>query len=153
VFAATALGLLVFYGSATWQRGALFADSAAVFAEAASKAPASAGAHYQLGHALEERGDLNGAASAYRAALDCQPPNGDVQRRATNNLARAYVNLNRLPEAEAVLERGRTLWPDDPKVLRNLIKVVTRRGDEARARALFSELQQRFTGTPEPESD
>jgi len=50
----------------------------------------------------------------------------------------------KLADAERVLRAGRAAWPDDPKQLANLMRVVARRGGHAEARALFDELRRRF---------
>lgn len=126
------------------ERAALFADEVALFTDAMAKAPGSCVPPYQIGVHRLEHGDVPGAITALEAALArCAPP-AETARRATTNLARALVAAGRLADAERVLRAGRAAWPDDPKQLANLMRVVARRGGHAEARSLFDELRRRF---------
>lgn len=129
---------------ATAERSSLFADSAAVFADAAQKTRLSPIAPYQLGQALEEAGEPAAAVPHYQETLRRAAGRGEAGRRATNNLAKLLARADRLHEAERVLAAGRLSWPDDPKILANLAEIVRRRGREAEARRLFHELARRF---------
>jgi hypothetical protein len=137
------VGLAVL-GVATARRAALFADEGALFVDAMPKAPHSCLPHYQAGKYWLDRGDLSAAVDALDVVLTrCPPPSG-IAQRATNNLARAYVKLERWADAERVLRAGRLAWPDDPTMLGNLVRVMARSGRTAEARELFEELQRRF---------
>lgn len=128
----------------TAERASLFADSVDAFLDATQKTGSTLIAPYQLAYALEERGDYPNAIRYYREVLRRMREPEETGRRATNNLARALVRHKHLHEAELVLERGRKLWPDDPKMLGNLAKVLAREGEQERARRLVEELRQRF---------
>ncbi len=126
------------------ERAALFADTIALFEDAMAKAPGSCVPPTQIGLHRLEHGDLPGATTALEAALiRCAPPD-ETARRATTHLARAHVAAGRLVEAERVLRAGRAGWPNDPKQLANLMRVLARQGRTKEAYDLFLELQRRF---------
>lgn len=129
---------------ATVLRGLVFADDRALFADAADKAPDSPLASYQLALVLERSGDIEGARRNYHEVLTRSGRPPDARRRAANNLARLYFRQGNLLAARQVLVQARQEFPDDPKLLGNLVKVTARLGDEAGARALYQELQRRF---------
>ncbi len=144
---APALGVAAaLLAGATAQRAALFADSRDAFLDATQKTRDSLIAPYQLAYAFEERGDLPNAIHFYREVLRRMREPADPGRRATNNLARALVHAHQLHEAETILDRGRRMWPDDPKMLGNLAKVLAREGKEQQARQVFEDLRKRFPG-------
>jgi len=118
---------IVGFSCASAVRSTLFSNSAAVFGDATLKTRASPVAPYQLGQALEDGGDEAGARAAYEEVLRRDAGPAEAARRATNNLARIYARERRLDDAERVLERGRRLWPEDPKIRRNLEKVAARK--------------------------
>lgn len=126
------------------RRAELFADEPRLFLDAMAKAPRSPIPPYQYGTLMLERGRPDLAAPALEAARDLAAPGSDPARRATTNLARAYVGLARLPDAEHLLRAACSQWPEDPKQLANLARVVARQGREAEAATLFQELQRRF---------
>ena len=126
---------------ATTARSSLFADSAAVFADATAKTRLSPMAPYQLAQALEAYGDWPGAVRQYEETLRRAAGSGEAGRRATNNLAKLHARAGRLAQAERVLRDGRASWPDDPKILRNLAEVLRRQGRLEEARALSAELR------------
>lgn len=130
--------------SSAARRAALFSDGVLLFLDAMGKAPGSCVPPYQIGVLLFERGNLPYSIAAFEMVLARCPPPAEVARRATNNLARAYVAEDRLADAERLLRAGRAAWPDDPKQLANLMRVVARRGRHAEAHALLQELQRRF---------
>jgi protein O-mannosyl-transferase len=137
-------GLLVALGAATFQRCWLFGDSALLFQQATERTRENPRAPYLLGNTLEGRGDVVGAERAYREVLRRSLTANESARRATNNLARLYARQGRTAEADALLVRGRALWPQDPKILYNLSVVTARRGDAAEAARLVDELHRRF---------
>ena len=121
-------------------RAALFADSAAAFADATLKTKLSGVAPYQLGQALEDQGDEEGAMLAYLEVLQRMIGPSEPARRATNNLAKLLARRGNLRGAEKALRRGRTLWPKDPQVLLNLAEVLAREGRHGEARRRFEQL-------------
>jgi len=134
----------------TWlstERAALFGNSVALFRDAAAKTQQSRIAPYQLATALEAAGDDTEARAFYEETLrrdGALPQPTEEGRRATNNLARLLVKADELAVAESVLRKGRARWPDDPKILANLVRVTTKQGRLDEARRLFDELERRF---------
>jgi TolA-binding protein len=130
----------------TAYRASLFSDSRAVFADAVEKTTESPVPPYQLAQAFEASGDDAAAMDAYVVVLARQPGAHETSRRATNNLARLRARHGDPSGAEAVLRRGRTLWPQDPKILSNLARILSRVGRQAEADVLFEELRVRHPG-------
>ncbi len=137
-------GLVLALGVATFERSQLFSDSALLFANATERTQHSPIAPYLLGNVLEGRNDLAGAENSYREVLRRSPTANESARRTTNNLSRLYARQGRNGEALALLVRGRTLWPRDPKILYNLSVITARRGDQQEAERLNAELRRRF---------
>jgi hypothetical protein len=137
-------GLLLALGTATFERSWLFGDSVLLFENATQHTTRSPLAPYLLGNSLEARHDLVGAERAYREVLRRSPNADESARRATNNLARLYARQGRNDQAYVLLAHGRTLWPQDPKILYNLSLITARRGDPADAERLSNELHHRF---------
>ncbi len=137
-----AAGLTVALAWTTSVRADLFADSEAVFADATRKTQLSPTAPFMLARALEDKGEDSRAEAAYREVLRRVRPEELTEpgRRSTNNLARLLARRGALGEAEAVLRRGRQLWPEDPKILGNLAQVLARMGRVDEAKVLFDEL-------------
>jgi len=133
---AVSVGWIAVASATTIGRASLFADSEAVFRDAVRKTERSPIAPYQLGEALEARGDDEAAIEAYREVLRRAPGREEATRRATNNLAKLLARKGKLAEAEQLLRRGRTLFPDDPKMLENLARVVSRQGRSEEAEEL-----------------
>lgn len=145
--AGTVMLALLALTAATSSRATLFGDSVALFREAEGKTTRSAVPSYALGTALESRGDAAGARLAYEEAVrrdDLSESPSEAGRRATNNLARLLVAAGDLQGASDLLGRARTRWPDDPKLLANLVRVRHRMGAHDDARRLFDELARRF---------
>lgn len=138
VFACAAL-----FAGLTADRALAFADSVRLWSDTTAKSQAPRAA-YQLGLALNERGDLPGAASALRLAIGRAEPNDDIGRAARNNLASVLAAQGNLAHAEVVLRENVRLFPRDPKALNNLAEITARRGDHESARRLFEDLVNRF---------
>jgi tetratricopeptide (TPR) repeat protein len=135
--------LVTIFAVGTAHRAALFGDAVALFADASDKSTGPR-APYQLGYALQQQGETSAAIEAYRAALarpcdDCSP-----QSSAANNLATLFVAQNEPHLAEPVLRRNLTRFPEEPKSLFNLVKVLTRLGRVEEARRLYDEGKLRF---------
>jgi len=131
-------------GLASFERSALFGNSASLFEDATHKTRTSELAPFQWALALEAKHDRPGAEAAYAEVLRRSSSATEAGRRATNNLARAYAQENRLDDAAQLLRAGRRSWPTDPKILSNLAIIVARQGKSAEAEQLTAELHQRF---------
>ncbi len=142
--AAPALGLAALF-AVTVARAEAFADSARVFGDATEKTLTLAAPPFQLGAALEERGDLAGAEAAYREAI-ARDPRTEPARRAANKLADLCLRQGRTAEAMAILATAVDRFPDDPKVLGNLAEITARHGRREVALQLFQLLMARFPG-------
>ncbi len=138
------LGFMALAGFAvfTYQRASLFADSELLFRQATEMTSASPTAPYQLAMALEAKAQPSEARIYYEEVV--RRSTDDVGRRATNNLARLYVHQNRLDLADALLEKGIRLWPDDPKMLANRLKVLFRQNRISEAQVSYAQLKARF---------
>ena len=111
------------------RRNAAWETRLAMAADAVAKSPGKARAHVNLGHALAERGDLDGAVREYRLALALV---GDAPRNEAlilRNLSAALASQGRWDEAEVVLSRGVERDPGNVDVLTNLAIALARRGD------------------------
>jgi tetratricopeptide (TPR) repeat protein len=131
-------------GMATAHRSALFADSVSLFEDATEKTKRSPIAPYLLGQALEERGDVAQAQTAYGEALRRAEPRSEMARLATTGLAASQARAGALEDAKELLERARQLWPNDPDLLTNLAVVLGALGRTEQARSLYRELVNRF---------
>ncbi|MBK7581565.1 MAG: tetratricopeptide repeat protein [Myxococcales bacterium] len=131
-------------GATTAERAYLFASSSRAFADATAKTVLSPIAPYQLASEKEAAGDPVGAMRSYELALARSAGSDEVGRRATNNLAKLRVDSGDLAGARAVLTAGRLRYPDDPKLLANLVRVLARLGQTEQARRVYDELVRRF---------
>jgi hypothetical protein len=124
---AAVLVILAFFTAVTAQRAGLFGDSALAFADATHKTKQSPIGPYQWAMALDERGEFEGARWGFEEAWRRTEGQGEVARRATNNLARLEFRLGNLDRAEQILRRGLGHFPADAKMRDNLTKVLARR--------------------------
>lgn len=130
---AAALGLvavvLLGLGGSTRRQVQLWHDSKRLWQYAVEVSPQSAIARYNLGVALEEHGDSDGAIDSYRTALRY---NSDYWE-AHLNLARALANRGEAGEAIAHYRRVLALKPGIAEVHTNLADLLFGRGDVAQA--------------------
>jgi tetratricopeptide (TPR) repeat protein len=142
VLSALVLAVLLTLAWLTFERSLLFTDSVLLFADATLKAEDDPKAAYHLGRSLEEAGREHEAMLAFREALDrCGDGTLRECRSAANSLARLLAKRGQLPEAERVLERARQHFPQDPKLTRNLAKVLRGLNRAHEAEALERGLQ------------
>lgn len=99
-------------------------------------APWHPGLHYNLGVALQEAGDLEGARAAFTEAVALKPD--FVQ--AWNNLGLAFEDGGRDEEALAAFSRAMELQPAYLAALRNLGRLALRVGEASFARSGLREL-------------
>jgi tetratricopeptide (TPR) repeat protein len=124
--------LVVLSFALTWQRSAVFADSETLWRDAISKNPDAFLAHYNLGIALQERGEFESAALHYRAVLRTNP----ASLRAHNNLGSVLLAMGKVEEAIAEFELALQSDPNSVKAHNNLGNALREAGrlDEASAR-------------------
>jgi Flp pilus assembly protein TadD len=97
--------------------------------------PADFEAHYNLAGMLQGRGDPDGAAQHFQAALDLRPGDATVE----NALGAALLASGRLPAAARHLYAATTARPDYFDAHYNLGIVLASGGEFARARDEFAE--------------
>ena len=107
----------------TWIQVGYWRDSVALFRHALAVAPDNFVAHANLGVALQEQGDIEGAAAHLEASFATNP-DGD----ATFNLANVRLAQQRLPEAVALYEESLRLEPDRVKTLYKLANALGQLG-------------------------
>jgi tetratricopeptide (TPR) repeat protein len=113
----------------TGHRVADYRSDLAIWSDTAAKQPHSHLAHHNLGLALQERGDLDGAMQHYQQALELRPD----YRASRLNLANCqWLNL-RFDDAAATYRALLLLDPSYPPAHNNLGLLLARRGqtDEA----------------------
>lgn len=99
----------------------------AAYRQALALHPKFAQARLNLGHALERRGDSEGALAEWRAVLDLAPPglpeHQPLHLHALNNLARLTEQLRRLDEAEAHMVASLKVKPAQFDVLQHYVHI------------------------------
>lgn len=101
-------------------------DSAIRAFEAALQiAPGDADLHSNLAIALNRRQDYRGAIAAYRRALELAPGNVDTW----SNLATLLEQCNLLEEAEAAVQDGLAIDPQDQRLQMMSARCLRRRGE------------------------
>ncbi|CAG0926420.1 hypothetical protein PLCT1_00011, partial [Planctomycetaceae bacterium] len=89
--------------------------------------------HLNLGSALDETGDLDGAVEAYKEALRCDPRSA----RAFNNLGNVYDKRQQRSRAEEAYRSALRLQPDLPDAWYNLAGVLARQDRPKEAEAAY----------------
>ncbi len=100
----------------TWLRTADYRDVITLYKATLAKNPGCWMAHYNLGIALNERGDSDAAIAHYRQALDLRPGYAE----AHYNLARLLVQKGQLDEAIAQYNKALEINPSDANAHNNL---------------------------------
>jgi hypothetical protein len=109
----------------SFQRAMLFADSVLLFTDATLKSSADPRPVYYLARSLADVGREPEAVLAYREALRRSEGSGlTVGRSAANGLASLLAKHGDLGGAEQVLRHARTAFPGDPRLARNLAKLL-----------------------------
>jgi Tfp pilus assembly protein PilF len=123
--------VVVALGARSRSRTEAFACGRAFWETAARERPQNPRAHYNLGEAYREGGEMGKAVVAYEEALSVDPD----YRRALVNLGGALVRLGRPAQALEPLERAVELAPGDFGAHYNLATALILTGDPAGARA------------------
>jgi serine/threonine protein kinase/tetratricopeptide (TPR) repeat protein len=117
--------------------GSAYADESLRFHTAAlAIRPQAASAHFNVGHALNAKGRLNEAASAYRAAIALKP---DYARAYSNLGGILCDHLRDLDGAIRAFEQAIRLDPNDPMYRFNLGNAHLWKGNHQQAIAAFHE--------------
>lgn len=102
-------GVIVLFALLSFQRGAVWADPAALWQDAVRKAPGMARPYVMLGHERQKAGQAADAASLFRQALQRDP--GFVA--GYRFLGQSLVSDQRSAEAVQVAARATQVAPDD----------------------------------------
>jgi tetratricopeptide (TPR) repeat protein len=103
-------------------------------------------AYDKMADARQRSADAAAFASAEEKALWCYQQSFErlpILSRAYQNAGLALVRLNRAPEARSLLEKARTLTPNNVEVIGLLAKVYRETGEQAKADALYNEAIQK----------
>lgn len=112
-------------GIASAHQLSFWRDSESLFRRAIAVTDDNYLAHVNLGVALAERGDQDGARHEYEEALRIKPDSA----LAHFNVGNADVRANRVSEGEAHFERALALQPTQPEAHNGLGSVLAGRGD------------------------
>jgi tetratricopeptide (TPR) repeat protein len=123
------LGLLCFGRAGAWK------DEISLWQDAARRAPLMPEAHYNLGYAHHQRGDLEQARQAYERAVSLSP--GYV--RAQVNLGAVYRAQGALAPAERAFRQALAAEPGQVEALNNLGLIHAGRGQYAEAIGLYQQ--------------
>jgi tetratricopeptide (TPR) repeat protein len=123
------LGLLCLVRAGMWE------DELTLWREAARLAPLMPEAHYNLGHAYQQQGDLAHARQAYEEAVVLSPNYG----RALVNLGAIYREQGALEQAVAAFEQALAAEPGQVEALNNLGLVLAAQGQYPRAISLYQQ--------------
>ncbi len=131
---AGAVLLLGAYGVGTYLRNPDWKDDFALFSSAVQAAPRSAKAHFNLGNAHRDRGDMEGALREYHEALQIHP----AYAEAHYNAGVIYQQHVRMPD-RAIKAYSRALMADSSHVLSwiNVGALLGRKGRFAPAAEAF----------------
>jgi protein O-mannosyl-transferase len=100
----------------TWRQTAVYHDLVTLYTATLTRNPGCWMAQYNLGIALNEQGDTDGAIAHYRQALDLRPSYGE----AHYNLGRLLVQKGQVDEAIPHYEKALEINPADAEAHNNL---------------------------------
>ena len=129
-FRVAAMLVLLVLGGLTYQRAKAFSSEESLMRDTIAKNPVAWPAHTDLGVELARQGNIPGAITEFKLALEEQPDSPDVHR----DLAHAYLAQGKVAEALAEMTAALKIDPGDPLIQRdygNLMKGMGR-NDEAR---------------------
>jgi protein O-mannosyl-transferase len=132
-----AAGVLIAFvlGGATLARNLDYASKVAIWQDAIRKSPNNPRAHYDLGVALEETGDIPGAIAQYQVALAENPEYVD----ALNNLGYVLAMAGKADDAVGYFRHALKIKPDLAEAHNNLGHALAQLGNIAEARAEWRE--------------
>jgi tetratricopeptide (TPR) repeat protein len=118
--------LLIFL---TWRQTAVYHNLVTLYTATLTKNPGCWMAHYNLGIALNDQGDTDGAIAHYRQAVELRPSYAE----AHYNLGRLFAQKGRLDDAIAHYEKTLEVNPADAEAHNNLGATLSASGrvDEA----------------------
>lgn len=132
----------VVLGVLCFQRAGVWRDEISLWRDAARQAPLMAEAHYNLGYAQHQAGDLEHARQAYERAVALSPD----YVRAQVNLGAIYRAQGELPKAEAAFLLALAAEPGQVEALNNLGLIYAGRGEYPEAIGLYQQALERAPG-------
>lgn len=128
-----AIGVLATLGFLTWQQTGNYHDVITLYQATLAQNPHCWMADYNLGLALNERGDIDGAIVHYRRAL----ASNEKYIEAHYNLGGALVRKGEIAEALAHYHRAIELKPDDGDSHNNYASTLRQIGETGEAEAEY----------------
>ena len=122
-----------------------FEEAAAEFRKAVAAEPGSVPAHFNLGAALSQTGDLRGAVEQFEAALRLDPAHAN----AHYNLGLLLAQMNRHDEAIKHLQAAVRASPEDHGARFLLAQSLVKTGRDEEAEAEFARVVQADAGNEE----
>src|SRR6266699_3289378 len=129
----TSAAVLVLLAILTWGQTAVYHNIVALYTATLTQNPGCWMAHYNFGIALNEHGDIDGAITHYRQALDLRPSYGE----AHYNLGRLLVQKGQVDEAVTHYEKALEINPADAEAHNNLGAALFASGRVAEAIAHY----------------
>lgn len=126
------LGVLGILGTLTFRQSLVWRNTETLMAHALALYPNAHLAHSYRGQFLHEKGDDEGAVTAYRASLRIRP-----NATAAFSMGVSLERLGRIPEALAAYEEALAVSPGDLQSLINLGVLLLRTGQPERALLSF----------------
>jgi len=126
IVAVTAVWLAL--GALTWARANVWSRQETLWTEAVMRAPASARAYWNLGHALNGRGDLEGALEAFRRSERLQP-SAPWRSLLQENIGNVLRRLGRPVEARQAIDRALERDPSNGSLHDDLAILLLEAGD------------------------
>lgn len=108
--------LLVMLACLTWRQTGVYRDLITLYTATLTKNPGCWMAHYNLGIALNNQGDTDGAIAQYQKALELRPRYAE----AHYNLGRLLAQKGELGNAVTHYEKALEINPDDAEAQNNL---------------------------------
>ena len=126
------------YGSLTARRNEVYRSNLALWADTVAKVPGNPYAQADLGVALAQQGDQEGALARYTEALRLKPDLRNLYK-AYDDMGISLGKLGRLPEAQAKFEAAIRLEPNFTSAHNDLGLALWQQGHPVEAEAEFRE--------------
>lgn len=137
--------LILLFGLLCFGRAGAWKDEISLWQDAARQAPLMPEAHYNLGYAYHQQGDLDRARLAYEKAVALSP----AYVRAQVNLGAIYREQGALAKAEAAFRQALAAEPGQVEALNNLGLIHAGRGQYAEAINLYRQALHQAPGQAE----
>jgi len=131
-------------GRLTWERNGVYASELALWRDTVAKAPENPRALNNLGMAMLEAGDAQGAATRFREVLASRPDYFE----ANGGLAEALDRLGRPVEALPYMRRAAELNPESMSAAEDLVRLFAENGRWDEALVAAKSCVERFPGDP-----